>query len=49
MSKLLTCLRYAVSKVYPNNIDLSAQSTFYVTSLSIQAKDLTISKTTQPK
>ena len=30
MSKLLTCIRYAASKIYPAKIDLSSASTFYV-------------------
>lgn len=49
MSKLLTCLKYAVSRVYPPNIDLSSASTFYVRLYFSKAKDLTLSKTTQPK
>lgn len=49
MSKLLTTLRYALTQLYPKNADLAAVNTFYVITYSIQAKDLTISKTTQPK
>lgn len=49
MSKLLTCIRYAASKIYPPNTNLSAPSTFYVHLTITQAKDLTITKTTHPR
>jgi hypothetical protein len=30
MSKLLTSIRYAASRIYPQNIDLSSSTTFKV-------------------
>lgn len=38
MSKLLTTIKYAVSKIYPPNTDLSATSTFYVCFFIIQGQ-----------